>query len=226
MSRRYRKSRRDKDIIIAIVAIVSCLVLLAGLKYLLILGVIVGTVVLIIKMVKRLIVDDQTEEWDFNDAPNDEITLNNTVKPQQYFAKPFFMTDCERNYYDALREVAGDGYIIHPQVNLASVVEKNSDAKYRNELFRNVDFGIFDKDYKLIVLIEINDATHNHADRRERDERVRDICKEAGIPIIMFWTSDGVNRNHMREALSNYLWHEPHPVANAESDKKSEYIIF
>ena len=60
--------------------------------------------------------------------------------------------------------------MVLPQVNLASVIDKKGDSNFRNELFRNIDFGVFNKDFKPLVLIEINDNTHFRKDRIERDK--------------------------------------------------------
>lgn len=40
-----------------------------------------------------------------------------------------------------------DKYIIMPQINLASFVQKTRNSKYNNELFKNIDFAIFSKYY-------------------------------------------------------------------------------
>ena len=78
---------------------------------------------------------------------------------------------------------------IVPQVNLASIIDKASDSRFHNELFRNIDFGIFNADYsKLLLLIELNDESHNNYHRRKRDIKVRDICNKAGIKLITFYT--------------------------------------
>ena len=115
------------------------------------------------------------------------------------------MSDSERNFYVAFKSIVGQKYIVQPQINLASVVNKDAYSRYRNELFRNVDFGIFDKNYRLKVLIEINDRSHLRYDRRKRDQKVHEICEDAGIPVITLWTKYGVNREYIRKRLSKYL---------------------
>lgn len=79
-----------------------------------------------------------------------------------------------------------------PQANLAAFITRTDQARYRGELFRNIDFIVTDLDYCPVFLIEINDQTHLAQERRERDRKVADICEEAGIPLITFWTSYGV----------------------------------
>ncbi|WP_289475094.1 DUF2726 domain-containing protein, partial [Klebsiella pneumoniae] len=71
---------------------------------------------------------------------------------------------------DIFEKNFGDKFKIQSQVNLASVVNKIDMSKYRNELFRNVDFGFFDKEtLKPLLLVEINDSTHKIKSRYQRD---------------------------------------------------------
>ncbi len=130
---------------------------------------------------------------------------NKTYTDAHYSSKNAFMTDCEKEYYAAFTEIVGDKYIIQPQINLASIVNKDSYSKYRSELFRNVDFGVFDKNYQLKLLIEINDKTHESAERRKRDHKVRLICEDAKIPLVTFWTIYGVDKSYIRFRLSEHL---------------------
>lgn len=75
------------------------------------------------------------------------------------------------------------------KVNLATIINKQSEDKFRNELFRNIDFAIFTKDYSTtLLLIELNDATHVNSSRKKRDEKVEAICKMSDIPLIKFYT--------------------------------------
>ena len=123
----------------------------------------------------------------------------------RYQAKNDFMTDCEKQFFCAIKEIIPSDYVVQPQINLATIVYKANHAKYRNELFRNIDFGIFDRNYRLHLLIEINDRTHEQADRRNRDHKVKEICAEAGIPLVTFWTSYGINIQYMRSIIGQYI---------------------
>ena len=74
--------------------------------------------------------------------------------------------------------------------NELSFYNKHSNDRYRTELFRNVDFGIFTKDYtKLLLLIELNDSSHKNISRRDRDLKVKKILNDAGIPLINFYSN-------------------------------------
>lgn len=60
-----------------------------------------------------------------------------------YEIKPL-MTVYERRIYKILLKL-GDEYKIIPQINLASIIKKKNNDYYYNDLFRNIDFAIFDK---------------------------------------------------------------------------------
>jgi len=47
----------------------------------------------------------------------------------------------------------------------------------------------------ILLLIELNDSSHNDIQRRKRDIKVREICEKAGIRIITFYTNRLMMRN-------------------------------
>ena len=107
--------------------------------------------------------------------------------------------------FDAIKISVPENFFVFPQTNLASFIERTDDARYHNELFRNVDFLITDALYQPKIVIEINDQTPLSPERRERDEKVQKICEEAGIPVIKFWTSYGVNQEYIKERIAETL---------------------
>lgn len=98
------------------------------------------------------------------------------------------MTNAEKEFYKKLL-VLEDNYKIIPQVNLATIINKKSKYKYRTELYRNIDFVIFDKDFnEVLLLIELNDSTHSKKTRIDRDLKVKKICESANLKLINFYT--------------------------------------
>ena len=125
-------------------------------------------------------------------------------KKPNYRLKDSLLTRTEINYYNVINSYFGRDYLVLPQINLASVIDKEG-AGYRSELFRNVDFGIFDYNFRPILLIEINDGTHLKKDRKERDVKVSTICKKAHIPLVTFWTKDGIDNEVIYRTIKRYL---------------------
>lgn len=118
-----------------------------------------------------------------------------------------FMSYYEKYFYDILKDIERDyDVIVQSQVNLASVIEKNIKHKYVNELFRNIDFGIFDKNFhKLLLAIEINDSSHLKKDRIIRDLKVEKILNQANIKLIKFYTNMPNEKLYVTNRILTYL---------------------
>lgn len=126
-----------------------------------------------------------------------------------YRLRERLLTKNEQNYYKVILSVLPADYRIFPQINLASIIEKSPTSKYRNELFRNLDFLITDAEYHPRIAIEINDATHLNADRRERDQKVKNICEEAGITLFSLWSNQGINTEYIQRRIFDILQSPP-----------------
>ena len=111
------------------------------------------------------------------------------LKEKTIYKKKNIMTDYEYKFYLILKELEKYNYKVIPQVNLATIVEKVNNKKYYTELFRNIDFVIFNEDLTdVLLLIEVNDVTHNTKKRKSRDIKVKSICANAGLNLITFYT--------------------------------------
>lgn len=133
-------------------------------------------------------------------------SIKNNKKDNSYSIKNI-MTDYERYFYDILVELEDElGVKIHPQVNLATILNKETNNYYINELFRNIDFGVFTKDYnKLLLLIEINDNTHNSKNRIARDKKVEAILKSADIKLLKFYSNYPNKKEYVKSRIKNEI---------------------
>lgn len=122
-----------------------------------------------------------------------------------YEIKQRLVSKSEEKFYVAIKQALPANYFIFPQINLASIIDRTDDARFRNELNRIVDFLVTDSSFTPKFIIEINDQTHLTSERKERDEKVQKICEEAGIPILKFWTSYGVNYEYISKKTNEVL---------------------
>lgn len=143
---------------------------------------------------------------------NNRNNKNTTTLSQKQYESKSLLTNYEKYFYDIINGEFSNTYYIMPQVNLASIVKKIKEfpTQYQNELYRNIDIGIFDKtDMTPLLLIEINDKTHNNKNRIVRDNKVKEICKTANIPLITFYSNYPNKKdyiiNRIKETLSNNL---------------------
>lgn len=141
--------------------------------------------------------------WHYKDQPCK--TESGSSEEFLYELKTSIMTDCEKDFFKAIVSASPEGYTVLPQMNLAAFIEKTDNSRFRNELFRNVDFLIVNEKFEPKIIIEINDQTHLTQDRKERDEKVKSICDEAGIPIIKLWTSYGIKEDYIKGRINEAL---------------------
>ncbi len=121
-----------------------------------------------------------------------------------YSVKPRYISPCEEEYFEKIKSLISDNFIIFPQIPLSQIVEKHSQSNYKTELFRVIDFCIFDENYYPVLCIEINDATHVGKNRAKRDSKVAEILKSAKIPLLVLWTYEDADLGFIKKSLKPY----------------------
>jgi len=119
------------------------------------------------------------------------VELTRKHKPLfEYRRKGCVMTDAERECFHALVSEMGLDYYFFPQIHLDAIIQPNARGKDQFASFRHinqksVDFVACDKkDLRPLFAIEVDDKTHNHPKRIERDIEVARILRDAAIPLI------------------------------------------
>lgn len=145
----------------------------------------------------------------------DDEDVEKATTDIKYEKKPI-MSDYEIMFYNRMKDLEAE-YNIVPQLVLSSVVDKKSKQKYRSELYRIIDFAIFSKDYsKLLLLIELNDNTHNQRKRKDRDLKVKKICNSAKIKLITFYTKYPNEKDYIINRIKKEI--ETNESMNKEND--------
>jgi len=145
----------------------------------------------------------------------DDEDVEKATTDIKYEKKPI-MSNYEIMFYNRMKDLETE-YNIVPQLVLSSVVDKKSKQKYRSELYRIIDFAIFSKDYsKLLLLIELNDNTHNQRKRKDRDLKVKKICNSAKIKLITFYTKYPNEKDYIINRIKKEI--ETNESMNKEND--------
>ena len=105
-----------------------------------------------------------------------------------YEATPI-LTKNEYHNFKTLNEAAmRRGYMVWSKVRLADIVKPRNDSKYMSHFgkikSKHVDFVILDQNMKIKAIIELDDKSHDRADRKARDEFVDLILQDCGYKII------------------------------------------
>lgn len=162
------------------------------------------TPLLIISIITIAILNNRTATLELNKNETKQFK----AKTKIYTKKESILTECEKYFYDIIVKNYNEKYTIIPQVSLSTIIkkEKKFENEYQNELNRIIDFGIFDKtNLRPLLLIEINDKTHLQENRRERDKKVKEICNEAQINIITFWTNNENKEKYIINKINETL---------------------
>ncbi len=112
------------------------------------------------------------------------------IKGYEYRKKMCIMTEAEMKCFGILFQAVEDKYYIFPQVHLSSFLDPLAFGRSRYGAFRHingksVDFVLCDKrELSPLLVIELDDRSHERQDRRSRDQEVERILKNAKIPIL------------------------------------------
>lgn len=118
------------------------------------------------------------------------LLLKRSPQPlYKYKAKRYVMTRTEADCYRKLQKIYADHYVIVPQVHLSAIFNhKIKGQNWRAAFFhingKSVDFVFLDdRTLQICFALELDDSTHDRADRVARDAEVNAIFKQAGLPL-------------------------------------------
>ena len=100
------------------------------------------------------------------------------------------LTKREHQEYLKLKQYAdARGWLICPKVRLWDLIEPKRGVAKKQTLInkiqsKHVDFVLVDQSMNVIGVLELDDKTHDRADRKDRDSFVRDALEGAGITMI------------------------------------------
>lgn len=132
-----------------------------------------------------------------------------------YNIKPLLMTKAESYFYFRLKEIIPDGFVIVPQMPFSSVIDRPSSPAANSKIDRKIiDYGIF-KTVKSdaypfqalapVLLIELDDESHNESHRMRRDSFVNAVCEQIELPILHVPKADDYNMGALRRQVLNLI---------------------
>ena len=129
----------------------------------------------------------------------------------KYNRKDFLISRPEHEFFDILVETFGSKYYVFTQVHLPTILDhkvvgQNWKGAFSHINGKSVDFVICDKAYiKPLLAIELDDKSHEHEDRIERDGTVEQMLKEAGMPLLRFGNNGSFNKEEINRLILEKL---------------------
>ena len=118
------------------------------------------------------------------------------------------LTAAEQKFYEALDAAIDGRFVILSKVRVADLLivsSANGTARYR--VFRSiackhVDFVLAEaENLHPIAAIELDDSSHQRADRRLRDQLLDDLFEKAAFPLLRFRTAATYNPRLIEERV-------------------------
>jgi hypothetical protein len=131
-------------------------------------------------------------------------------KPLPYYAKEHLLSKGELAFYRVLARAVPQGLGISMKTRLSDVIGCTAEgwkagwgAKISQ---KHVDFVVFDPVTSAIILvIELDDRTHDLPDRRARDVFVDDALAAAGVAILRVPAARAYDLDDLREQVEHLL---------------------
>jgi len=106
-----------------------------------------------------------------------------------YRVRDDFLSTTELSFYRVLNTVIGGRATIFTKVGLGDVfyvARPNENHNYRNRIAqKHVDFFVCDiQTLKPLFAVELDDASHQRADRQERDAFIDQVFQTANLPLV------------------------------------------
>lgn len=133
-------------------------------------------------------------------------------KPEYaYTRRVHAMTRTEQEFFERLMRVIDQRYYIIPQAHVSMFVDhrvkgQNWRAAFSRINGKSVDFLIVERaNMSPVVAIELDDATHDRADRVERDIMVDDLLRSINMPLVRYRAGEWTTEADIAEKLRNTL---------------------
>jgi len=113
-----------------------------------------------------------------------------SIRPLPYQKKWYLLSPAERDFYDALRQAVGPGYLIFVKVRLLDLLWlpqnlSNRQTHLNRAQAKHVDFVLcHPQTVAPALVIELDDASHQLPERQERDIFLNEVLRVAGIPLL------------------------------------------
>lgn len=124
-----------------------------------------------------------------------------------------FLSKGERAFFRVLQQAVGRGGLVMAKVRLADLLipaagvgQQGWQAAFNRISAKHIDFVICGPDDVAPRLaIELDDASHRQATRKERDAFIEEACRSAGLPLLRIPAHRDYAMQELRTQLAEYI---------------------
>lgn len=141
-------------------------------------------------------------------------------QPLPYIKQGCLLTPAERSFLGVLEQAVGGQYRVYAQVRLADLLavkatsSRSARTTAQNRINgKHADFVLCEKEtLEIVCAIELDDASHQKARRKERDNFVEEACRAAGLPLARFVARASYTIQDLRESIQQVAVIKPEPA--------------
>ena len=125
------------------------------------------------------------------------------INTEAYEKKEYLLTKNELKFYKQLKKIT-DKYnlTIFAQVSLYQII-KNKEYKDFNKIkSKSIDFVITESNGKIKICIELDDKSHNNNNRKERDNFINTIFRQANIKLLRIPVQEFYNLEELEKKIT------------------------
>lgn len=134
----------------------------------------------------------------------------------QFVSSRTLLSAAERAAFtDLVKALARRGYVC-PKVRIADLITVRSKNRslwrtaFNRIACKHVDFAVMSLKGDILFAVEIDDQSHERADRKRRDRLVNHVFEAAGIPLVRAAPGE-LSRSEALAAIIERCWPAPRP---------------
>jgi hypothetical protein len=128
-----------------------------------------------------------------------------------YFKRDSLITKAELRFYKSLQKAVQDDFEIFAMVRIADLLRVQPGSPNRRKwlnkiLAKHIDFVLCDPgSLEPVVCIELDDSSHQRADRVERDIFVNQAFDSADLPLLRVPNQPAYRAREIRELIDSLI---------------------
>ena len=128
-----------------------------------------------------------------------------------YERRPSLVTDTERHFFDSLQEAVDGRWAVFSMVRLADIIRVKPKTpkwqSWQNKIqAKHIDFVICEwGTLEILLAIELDDRSHERADRIRRDKFVDGALSAADVPILRVKAAKSYKVGELRRSIQRRI---------------------
>ncbi len=126
---------------------------------------------------------------------------NKFYQEDKIYIKKELMNEEEKELFFKLKSLT-KGYFVFPQISLRSIISTPYNPATSEELYKYIDFVIFDKEFIPVLAIELNGNSHfTNAYTIARDKSNQKILEDSNIPLLTLWLDEPISDTTLKNRI-------------------------